>query len=70
MAHSVRKNAVYTLRTVLLDHNLRGFDGEKVRVIELPGCKRSHMPRCFAHIEHATSHAVLGMVHTNSLVRE
>jgi hypothetical protein len=69
-ANRVRKGATYRLECVLIDHALSVFNGKLVRVIELPGCLRSRMPRCLAHVETIGDCQVLGMVHTNSLRRD
>lgn len=66
-ANRVRKNGLYVLIPVLMDHNLSQHKYSIVRVIESPGCPRARMPKCFAHVELAHTHTVLGMVHTNSL---
>jgi hypothetical protein len=67
-ANRVRKGATYVFDPVLMDHEYYRHKGTIVRVIELPGCPRSRMPKCFAHVEVAHTGSVIGMVHTNSLV--
>jgi len=63
----VRKNGLYVFIPVLMDADMSQHKYSIVRVIELPGCPRSKMPKCFAHVELMHTHTVIGMVHTNSL---
>ena len=61
-----RKNSIYKLSPVPLDFDYLRFINQLVRVIELPGCPRSKMPKQFAHVE-TLAGEVIGMVHVNSL---
>lgn len=68
-ARSVRTGATYTFRPVLLDkidppYNVR--EGDRVRVVKLPGCPRPGvMGHC--HVVHAGTGEFAGLVHCNSL---
>lgn len=68
----VRVNAVYTFRPVLLDcvHVVsQAVPGQRVRVVNLRSAPKANtMGQC--HIEDASTGDFLGMVSTNSLVRE
>jgi len=69
----VRLHAVYTFRPVALDRLLSqhhdAVDGQRVKVIQLPGAPRPNTIG-HAHIADARTGAFLGMVATASLVKE
>ena len=72
VAKRVRAGAVYTFHAVLIDRMLSqhhsATDGQRVRVVNLPGAPRANtMNHC--HIEDADTRAFLGMVHIGSLRR-
>ena len=68
--NKVRKGSIYRFEPVLFDHELGEYKGQLVRVVELPGCPRYKMPNSLAHIELLATGKVLGIVCTNSLVKE
>lgn len=68
----VRVNSVYTYRPCLLDRvdGRTGLkDGDKVKVVNLPGCPRANiMGHCY--VADVTTGKFIGMVATASLVKE
>jgi len=69
----VRHNSVYTFRPtgydLLMPEHYDAVDGQRVRVIKLPGAPPPNTMGQ-AHIEDAKTGIFLGMVSTASLVKE